>query len=109
VRKGEPADKFYLVIEGHAEVVMDSEDGEGVIAAHIESGQHFGEIELLRGGNNIATIHAPIDQDIEVATLDSDSFNRLITESEPTRQEICAVAEQRLKENAENNRQDNNA
>jgi ABC-type lipoprotein export system ATPase subunit len=109
VRKGEPADKFYLVIEGRAEVVMDSEDGEGVIAAHIESGQHFGEIELLRGGNNIATIHAPIDQDIEVATLDSDSFNRLITESEPTRQEICAVAEQRLKENAENNRQDNNA
>ncbi len=104
VRKGGPAEKFYLVIDGRAEVVLASEDGQDFIAAHIESGQHFGEIELLRGGNNIATIRAPLNQPIEVATLDSDSFNKLITESEPTRQEICAVAEQRLKENAENNR-----
>jgi len=104
VRKGGPAEKFYLVIDGRAEVVLASEDGQDFIAAHIESGQHFGEIELLRGGNNIATIRAPLNQPIEVATLDSDSFNKLITESEPTRQEICAVAEQRLKENVENNR-----
>ena len=104
VRKGEPADKFYLVTEGRAEVVLASEKGQDSTATYIESGQYFGEIELLRGGNNIATIRAPINQTIEVATLNKDSFTKLITESEPTTREIRAVAEQRLKENVENNR-----
>ena len=104
IRKGNPAEKFYLVIEGRAEVVLASKDGGDFVAAHIENGQHFGEVELLRSEKNMATVRAPLNQDIEVATLDSDSFNKLITESESTRQEICTVAEQRLKENAENNR-----
>jgi len=104
VGKGKPAEKFYLVIDGRAEVVLTAQDEEDYTAAYIESGQHFGEIELLRGRNNIATIRATIDQPIEVATLDSDSFTRLINESESTRQAICAVAEQRLKENEENRR-----
>ena len=104
IRKDDPAEKFYLVIDGRAEVVLASKDGGDFVAAHIESGQHFGEIELLRGGKNMATIRTPHDQDIEVATLDSDSFTRLINESESTRQAICAVAEQRLKENEENQR-----
>jgi CRP-like cAMP-binding protein len=104
IRKDDPAEKFYLVIEGRAEVVLASKDGKDFVAAHIENGQHFGEIELLRSEKNMATIRAPKDQDIEVATLDSDSFNKLVTESEATRTEICSVAEQRLKENTENNR-----
>ena len=104
VGKGEPAEKFYLVIDGRAEVALTAQDEEDYTAAYIESGQYFGEIELLRGRNNIATIRATIDQPIEVATLDSDSFTRLINESESTRQAICAVAEQRLKENEENHR-----
>jgi len=102
LRKGEPATQFYLVSEGRAEVVQTSEKGEEFIAAHIESGQYFGEIELLRGGNNIATIRAPLNQAVEVATLDKDSFTKLITESESTKKEICAIAEQRLEENVEN-------
>ena len=99
-----PADKLYLVIEGSVEVVLDSKGGDQHVVAHIESGQYFGEIELLRGGDNIATVRAPLDQDVEVVTLDRDSFKRLITESEPTRKEISAVAEQRLKENESSNR-----
>jgi ABC-type lipoprotein export system ATPase subunit len=102
IGKGEPADKFFLVIEGRAEVVLTSPDGVDFTASHIENGQYFGEIELLHGGENIATIRATADQPVEVATLDSDSFNRLINESESMRQAICAVAEQRLKENEEN-------
>jgi len=102
--KDKPADKLYLVTEGSVEVVLDSKGGDQHVVAHINGGQYFGEIELLSGGNNIATIRAPLDQDVEVATLDRDSFNRLITESEPTRKEISAVAEQRLKENKSSNR-----
>lgn len=104
VRKDEPPDKFYLVISGRAEVVLTAKDKGDYTAAYIESGQHFGEVELLGGGNNIATIRATIDQPVEVATLDRDSFNRLINESEATRRSISAVAEQRLKENEKNHR-----
>ncbi len=104
VRKGEPADKFYLVIGGRAEFVLTAKDKGDYTAAYIESGQHFGEVELLGHRDNIATVRAAADQPVEVAILDSDSFNRLINESESMKQAINDVAVQRLKQNEENQR-----
>jgi len=104
VRRDEPANKFYLVIGGRAEVILTAKDKGDYTAAYIESGQHFGEVELLGRRNNIATVRATAGQPLEVAILDSDSFNRLVNESESMRQAVNAVAEQRLKQNEESQR-----
>jgi CRP-like cAMP-binding protein len=63
------------------------------------SGQHFGEIELLHGGANIATIRAASETGVQVAALDGETFTNLIAESDPTKEEIVHVAQERIMEN----------
>jgi CRP-like cAMP-binding protein len=64
------------------------------------SGQYFGEIELLGGGANIATIRAAPDTGVEVAALDRETFTSLIVESEPTKEEMVHVVQERIRENS---------
>ena len=99
IRQGEPADKFYIVTKGQVEVISPTPDGGQFVAAHIESGEYFGEIELLQGGTSIATVRAPLDSDVEVAIMHYDTLNKLISESESTKKEIASVAQERLKDN----------
>jgi len=99
VREGAPPDRFYIITKGQVEVLVQASNGEELIVARMGSGQYFGEIELLRGGTNIATVRAAPDTGVEVATLDRETFNSVIVESEATREEIVHVAEERIMEN----------
>ena len=45
----------------------------------------------------MATVRASLDGDVEVAALDREDFNKLISESEPTKKQINRVAQERLK------------
>ena len=40
--EGFPADRFYLLLDGHVRVVRTTEGGEQIIVLHISSGQLFG-------------------------------------------------------------------
>jgi len=99
VQEGAPPDKFYIIIKGQVEVLVQASNGQPLVVARMKSGQYFGEIELLRGGANIATIRAALDTGVEVAALDREAFTRLIAESEPTKEEIVHVAQERIREN----------
>jgi len=99
VREGAPPDRFYIITKGQVEVLVQASNGQELIVARMGSGQYFGEIELLRGGTNIATVRAAPDTGVEVATLDRETFNSVIVESEATREEIVHVAEERIMEN----------
>ena len=59
----------------------------------------FGEIELLHGSANIATIRAGRNTGVEVVALDHDEFGRLVAESPTTQATIDRVAHQRGAEN----------
>jgi CRP-like cAMP-binding protein len=67
--------------------------------ARMGRGQYFGEIELLAGGNNIATIRAAPDTGARLVTLDRETFSGLMAESEATREALAEVAEARRAEN----------
>ena len=58
----------------------------------------MGEIELLRGGNSIATVHASMTTGAEVAMLDPNEFAALIAESRTALEAVGHVAEDRLAE-----------
>ncbi|MFV2051576.1 Crp/Fnr family transcriptional regulator [Aliiroseovarius sp. YM-037] len=45
--EGFPADRFYLLLDGHVRVVRTTEGGEQIIALHITSGQLFGIAQAL--------------------------------------------------------------
>jgi CRP-like cAMP-binding protein len=57
-----------------------------------------GEIELLRGGNSIATVRASLEKGAEVAALDPKEFASLIAQSEAAEAAIGRVADERLAE-----------
>ncbi len=99
VTQGEPADRFYIITKGQVEILLHHPGGQDIIVTTLGAGQYFGEIGLLRGGARIASVRAPADTTVEVATLDRATFGNLIGESELTRQAIDRIADQRFSEN----------
>jgi CRP-like cAMP-binding protein len=69
-------------------------------------GQYFGEIELVHGGSNRATIRAGLDG-VDLAVLDDRAFNAILSESPDTRREVESVVQERLRENIAARRTDN--
>ena len=98
LKEGLPADRFFIVTRGQAEVVLEGPDGSDIVVARMNPGQYFGEIELRHGGTNIATIRAAPHEGLDVVALDREMFDRLIAESPATRDAIDRIVEERLEE-----------
>jgi ABC-type lipoprotein export system ATPase subunit len=98
LKEGLPADKFFIVTRGQAEVVLEGPDGSDIVVARMNPGQYFGEIELRHGGTNIATIRAALHEGLDVVALERETFDRLIAESPATREAVDRVVEERLEE-----------
>ena len=101
LREGETTEHFYLITKGHVEVIVKDHHGEDVTAASLDQGQYFGEIELLRGGANRATIVANPSVEVELAVLDRAQFDELIGRHDETQAGLDEIAEARLAENRE--------
>jgi len=99
LQKGAPPDRFYIITKGQVEVVLHPANSSDFVVTRLERGQYFGEIELLAGGENLATIRAAADTGAQVAALDGETFSNLIAESEATRAEIGQVVRARIMEN----------
>jgi ABC-type lipoprotein export system ATPase subunit len=99
LQQGAPPDKFYIITKGQVEVVLHPANSSDFVVTRLERGQYFGEIELLAGGENLATIRAGADTGAQVAALDGETFSNLIAESEATRAEIGQVVRARIMEN----------
>ncbi|MFC1904948.1 ATP-binding cassette domain-containing protein [Chloroflexota bacterium] len=109
IQKGEPPDKFYIVTKGYVEVHLRVPNGQELVVSRIEEGQYFGEVALLHGGASMATVRAALDSDVEVAALDRGDFNKLISESQPTKKQIDRVAQERLKKSLDLTKETDNA
>ncbi len=99
LRQGMTPDKFYLITKGRVEVVLPGADGDEIVATTMIAGQYFGEVELRRGGHNIATIRADAVSGVEVAALDRAEFEQLLAESAAARAAIDQIVAARLVEN----------
>jgi CRP-like cAMP-binding protein len=98
IQAGAPPANFYMITDGEVEVHLRTPNGEEFIVARRGKGQYIGEIELLRGGNSIATVRAAIDQGAELAALDPQEFATAVAESAAARDAIDQVAGERLAE-----------
>ncbi len=91
--KGEPGDRFFIIAEGHANVVS----GRKVIR-RLGPGDSFGEIALLRDVPRTATVRA-VDQLVTFALL-RDDFVYAVTGNPTAARQADSVIGRRLEEDA---------
>lgn len=99
LRQGQVPDRFYIITQGKVEVLISPRVGPELVVATMCAGQYFGEIELMHGGANIATIRAAPDTGVQVAALDRETFSALIAQSKAAEAAIHHIADERMAEN----------
>lgn len=78
IRQGDEADKFYILVDGTAEVwKQDLYDDEPKMVDTIQSGDEFGEDALILEGTRNATIH--MKEDGTLLSLNGSDFKELIS------------------------------
>ncbi len=98
MRQDQPGDQLYIVNKGTVEVALKRPGGHEVVVSHMVPGQYFGEIELVRNERSVATVRAA-GGPVEVYAMPRETFASLLSESEPTRESIANVVNQRIGEN----------
>jgi len=95
VRQGEKGDKFYILLNGQADVFINTPGGSEVQVNQLKPGQYFGEMALLGGGVRAATVKASPEGPVSVVALNEKAFNSLINDSRSLREELISLVERR--------------
>jgi uncharacterized protein YhbP (UPF0306 family) len=93
VRQGTPADKFFIVVEGEAEVLQDDGSSSRRVAS-LHPGQLFGEVSIMRDEPRAATVRATTD--VRLLALERDRFRDLIAQSMEITPDFDQVIRDRL-------------
>jgi len=88
-RQGDPADRFYVIETGTADIV-----GDGRVVTKLGPGDGFGEIALLRRVPRTATVRA--DSDLELQALTCNRFLPVVTGFPPSAREAGTSLEEML-------------
>jgi CRP-like cAMP-binding protein len=105
LQEGAPGGKFFIVTQGNAEVMLRRPDGSDVIVSRLEPGQYFGEIELVRGMHNAASVRASEHTPVELVAIEKEAMTALLQASDATRSTIEQIAAQHLEENIQTRRE----
>lgn len=97
ISRDQDVDHFFMIRKGEVEVVMQDEKKQEYILSHLNKGEYFGEIELLRGGKSIANVRAG-NKPVEAVVIPRDDFVRVMKESPITAGAIGKTVEKRLQE-----------
>jgi uncharacterized protein YhbP (UPF0306 family) len=93
VREGNPADKFFIVVDGEVEVVRGEGDQAETVAT-LGPGHFLGEIAILRDTPRSATIRAV--KPTKLLAMERDTFRDLVAQSLGTTAEFDQVIRARL-------------
>ncbi|HJQ13781.1 MAG TPA: cyclic nucleotide-binding domain-containing protein, partial [Anaerolineales bacterium] len=95
IRQGEKGDKFYILLNGKADVYIRKPGGSEIQVSQLIPGQYFGEMALLGGGVRSATVKASSEGPVSVAALDENAFTSLMDDSRSLREELMGLVERR--------------
>jgi CRP-like cAMP-binding protein/cytochrome P450 len=95
IRQGDPAETFYILSKGRAEVVFEHPGGRASTIAWRMPGEYFGEIGLLHDRPRTATVRAA-ETGAEVMVLDRVAFLSLLSTSAATESAIAREVTRRL-------------
>ena len=89
VVQGDSGDAFYVILDGVANVVVETPSGMQMTVDTLKAGDSFGEIALLEDVPRTATVRAT--EPLAVLELPRDAFDAYLAQSEEARQKITDV------------------
>jgi uncharacterized protein YhbP (UPF0306 family) len=92
-RQGGPADKFFIVVDGELELVVESDGKEERLGSY-GKGHFFGETSIMRDSPRSATIRAT--KPSTLLTMERDDFRDLVAEALGTTGDFDKVIQERL-------------
>jgi CRP-like cAMP-binding protein len=95
-RQGDDADCLYLMVDGHADVLIDAPDGGMAMVAEVGPGSFFGEMGLMTGEPRSATVVAR--SKVDAFRLDKDAFEEVLRARPAIAEEICQILARRRTE-----------
>jgi ABC-type lipoprotein export system ATPase subunit len=95
--QGQSVEYLFMIVSGAVEIVLNNQQSDEMSLACLGPGQFFGEVELIQGGQSIASVRAAA-RGAEVALLPKDVFYKLVDDSPLTRRAVQDLAESRLDE-----------
>ncbi|MDZ8079083.1 MAG: cyclic nucleotide-binding domain-containing protein [Nostoc sp. SerVER01] len=96
VRQGDPASKFYILLEGEVEIIQESADEPPRLLNHLSRGDYFGEVGLLRDGKRTATVSVARNSEVKVMVIEEELFRLFLGNSELTKADIVRRLHQRV-------------
>lgn len=94
IREGDPADAFYILARGSAEVLRERPDAPPELLAQLADGAYFGEVGLLQDRPRTATVRAGAGG-AEVLAMARDAFLRYVAQFDLVGDEIAALIRRR--------------
>lgn len=92
-RQGEDGDAAYVILQGHATVLVDSPNGE-IKVAELSDNAVVGEISIICDVARTATVRA--ESELEVLRITKENFTRLLSDFPEMTLEILRVLAERL-------------
>jgi ABC-type lipoprotein export system ATPase subunit len=99
IHKGQHIDYFFMIAQGEVEVVLQPPKREELTLAHLGEGEFFGEVELVHGGNSIASVRAAPDSLVKLVALHRKDFAEMLVGSPLTEEALSRIVQARLTEN----------
>ena len=99
LREGTNADSFYIVTRGTVEVILPRANQSDVIALQLGAGKVFGEMAFFHDRRRHASIRASEAGPVEVLRIGYEELDKLLSESEVTREALHQMADKHELEN----------
>jgi len=97
--QGTPVDYLYVIRNGRVRVLLESRKSGQEELAELGPGDHFGEIELLKGGAALASIQAAADAPVDLIALPRHDLRRILRDLPQASDTLAQTAEARLSHN----------
>ncbi|OGO63088.1 MAG: hypothetical protein A2030_11470 [Chloroflexi bacterium RBG_19FT_COMBO_50_10] len=88
-----------MIARGEVEVVLQPPKRSELTLAHLGEGEFFGEVELVHGGDSIASVRATPDSPVQLVALHRKDFTEMLVGSPLTEESISRIVQARLAEN----------
>jgi len=98
IHRGEYVDYFFMIEQGEVEIVLEKPKQDDLSLAWLGEGEFFGEIELVHGGDSLASVRASPDGPVKLVALHRKDFSEMLVGSPLTEEAISRIVQARLAE-----------